>query len=92
MDRMAAMNARRYGFAWGQVYVTRLAEVKRRATDSEPYRVLSVNDLTIYVSPTGRTRVFKKHKELKEAPDATARERHRGDHQATGEGQPDRAG
>ena len=55
--------AEQYGFVWGQVLVTRRTAVERR---NGKYRVLQVNDLTIYVSPTGRlTRVFRGGKELK---------------------------
>jgi hypothetical protein len=55
--------ARRFGFVWGQVMVSRLCEITRK---NGMYRVIRVNDLEIYVSPSGRTRVFKNHVELKE--------------------------
>lgn len=52
-----------HGFDWDQIKVFRWAEFIRK---NGVYRALRVNDLTIYVSPTGRiTRVFRNGKELK---------------------------
>lgn len=54
-----------YGFTWGPATVERCATFPARAAGKKTH-VLRVNDLTIYVSPTGRTRVFRKGKgELK---------------------------
>lgn len=46
-----------YGFKWGQVTVERLASIQR---SNGTYRIVRVNDIEVYVSPTGRTRVFRK--------------------------------
>jgi hypothetical protein len=55
--------ALRYGFAWGPVEVVRVTTIKRA---NGTYHILRVNDLEIYVSPTGRTtRVFRGGEELK---------------------------
>ena len=52
-----------FGFQWGPVRVTRLFSMVRK--DREHWAV-SVNDLDIYVSKTGRSvRVFRDGKELK---------------------------
>ena len=52
----------RYGFQWGQVAVTRTAEIdgRRIVTIETPFRRMNV-----YASPTGRSlRVFRDGKEL----------------------------
>ncbi len=56
----------RYGFTWGNVKVTRMAEITR---PTGTCRVLSVSSdkvrLEIYVSPTGRSvRVYRNGTEL----------------------------
>lgn len=50
-----------YGFRWGHCEVERQATFQR---SNGLYRVLRVNDLTIYISPKGFTRVFRDGKEL----------------------------
>jgi hypothetical protein len=52
----------KYGFDWGQVTVQRVTNIER---SNGIYRILRVNDLEIYISPTGRTRVFRKGDELR---------------------------
>jgi hypothetical protein len=47
------------GFVWHQVDVEPLARFLRH---NGWYCVLRVNDLNIYISPTGRTRVFRTRK------------------------------
>jgi hypothetical protein len=55
--------AMRCGFVWGPVEVTRLTRIER---SNGKYHILRINDLEIYVSPTGRTtRVFRNGEELK---------------------------
>ena len=55
--------AMRCGFVWGPVEVTRLTRIER---SNGKYHILRVNDLEIYVSPSGRTtRVFRNGEELK---------------------------
>lgn len=50
-----------YGFTWGHCEVERQATFQRT---NGLYRVLKVNDLTVYISPKGFTRVFRNGKEL----------------------------
>jgi len=59
-DREPAVT--KYGFDWGQVTVQRVTNIER---SNGIYRILRVNDLEIYISPTGRTRVFRKGDELR---------------------------
>lgn len=54
--------AMRFGFVWGPAEVTRLVSITR---SNGTYHVMRVNDLEVYVSPSGRTRVFRGGKELK---------------------------
>lgn len=55
--------AMRCGIVWGPVEVTRLTRIERA---NGIYHIIRVNDLEIYVSPTGRTtRVFRGGEELK---------------------------
>lgn len=54
-----------YGLLWGQLTVSCLTSIHWRKRDKRSSKVIQVNDLEIYVSPTGRTRVFRKHQELK---------------------------
>jgi hypothetical protein len=69
-ERVGVMNAKirraralQFGWVWGPVEIVRLSIIKR---SNGTYHILCVNDLEIYVSPTGRTtRVFRGRKELK---------------------------
>lgn len=58
---MSSLVYHEHGLTWEQVDVKLLAEVQR---SNGTYRVLKVNNLDVYVSPTGQTRVFRNGREL----------------------------
>lgn len=63
MNPMSSMTYHEHGFTWEQVEVKLLAEIER---SNGVYRVIKVNNLDIYVSPAGKTRVIRNGRELKE--------------------------
>lgn len=61
LDKVRA-RALAHGWTWGHVSVAPAFQVDR---PNGRYLAIDVNDLTIYVSPAGYTRVFRHGKELK---------------------------
>lgn len=62
----------RFGFRWGQVVVTRLAELpkKQKVIGIGTGGIATRPEIEVYVSKTGRSiRVFRNGKELQEAED-----------------------
>jgi hypothetical protein len=62
---MSELETTPFGFRWGSVTVERIASVERRPGEGKSH-IVHVNDVHIYISPTGRSvRVFRRGVELK---------------------------
>lgn len=71
---MTPSEVERYGFSWPekaepkacQVNVTRVASIKRRNGENRIVSVETPKDqIAVYITPTGKIRVFKGHLEMK---------------------------